>query len=81
MTTFSWQRLYEAAILETNRGNLPRLIQTAHAAIHARLDQLCGDNGDSTAERQAIADAIAGLRILKEEVGNGPKPPQQQVRE
>ena len=81
MTTFSWQRWYEAAILETNRGNLPRLIQTAHAAINARLEQLCGDNGDSTAERQAIADALTGLRVLKEEMRSGPKPPQQQVSE
>jgi hypothetical protein len=81
MTTFSWQHLYEAAILETNRGKLPRLIQSAHSAIHARLDQLGEDNGDSMAERQAIADALAGLRILREEVGNLPKLPQQPVSE
>jgi hypothetical protein len=79
--TFGWQHLYEAAILETDRGNLPRLIQTAHTAIHARLGQLGGDNGDSSAERQAIADALAGLRILGEEVGNLPKRPQQPVSE
>jgi hypothetical protein len=70
MATFGWQRFYEAAILETNRERLPQLIQAAQAAIDARIDQLRMNHHDSAEERQAIADALAGLRLLKEEVNN-----------
>jgi len=68
MTTFGWQRFYEAAVVETNRVRLPRLIQAAHIAINARLEQLCLDHQGSCEERQAIADALSGLRVLKGEV-------------
>jgi hypothetical protein len=67
MTSYGWQRFYEQAILETDRTHLPRLIQTAQAAIQARMEQLRGDHQDDAAERQAIADALAGLQVLKGE--------------
>ncbi|HTW59030.1 MAG TPA: hypothetical protein VMD99_12940 [Terriglobales bacterium] len=70
--TYGWQRFYEAAILETNRSSLPRLIQTAQAAIDARLEQLQSnhqaDTHGSTEERQALADAMVGLNVLRKEV-------------
>jgi hypothetical protein len=65
MTTFGWQRFYEAAVLETNRERLPRLIQSAQAAIEARIEQLRSNHQNSGAERQAIAQALAGLQVLK----------------
>ena len=66
--SYGWQRFYEAAILETNRSYLSRLIQTAQAAIDARVQQLQSDHHASTHERQAIADALAGLDILRKEM-------------
>jgi hypothetical protein len=66
--TYGWQRFYEAAILETNRSSLPRLIQTAQAAIDARIQQLQSDHQDSAEERQAIADALVGLGVLRKEM-------------
>jgi len=43
----------------------------AEEAIFQRLQQLAGTS-DSEAERQAIADAIASLRVLKTEKLNYP---------
>jgi hypothetical protein len=70
--TYDWQQPYEAAILETDRTRLPRLIAEAQAAIDARLAAL-RPYSDSKAddldeEKQAIADAQAGIRILIREI-------------
>ena len=64
---YGWQRFYEAAVLETDRKRLPVLIQAAHAAIDARMEQLECAHG-SGEERQAIEDALAGLHVLRQEV-------------
>ena len=61
---YSWQRHYEAAILETDRTKLPDLITTAQAAIDARIAEIQAMNDATPAERQAITDARNGLRIL-----------------
>jgi hypothetical protein len=76
--TYDWQRPYEAAILETDRSRLPKLIAEAQSAIDARLKALgSGSNGNGKAngaaetldeEQQAIADAQAGIRILINEI-------------
>lgn len=64
---YGWQRSYEDAILETDRSRLPILIRAAHAAIDQRVEQLRENREASPEERQAIADALAGLRVLREE--------------
>jgi hypothetical protein len=74
--TYDWQRPYEAAILETDRSRLPILIAEAQAAIDARIEALHShSNGkmDGEAyriaeEKQASADALSGIRILKKEI-------------
>lgn len=65
--TYSWQRFYEDAILETNQSRLAVMIQAAHAAINARKQQLQGSEG-SAEEQHAIEDALANLRGLTQEV-------------
>jgi len=67
VTTFEWQRFYEAALLEPNHGRLPQLIQVAQQAIEARIEQLRMDHQDHAQERQAIEDALTGLQVLKRE--------------
>ena len=74
--TYDWQRPYEAAILETDRVRLPKLIAEAQAAIDTRMKALNSASGPEQAnsvfeERQAIEDALAGIRILIREV-SGP---------
>lgn len=79
-STYDWQRPYEAAILETDRSRLPKLIAEAQAAIDARVEALrARSNGHSDGkanggfdgfgeEQQAIADARAGIQILIREI-------------
>jgi hypothetical protein len=74
--TYDWQQPYEAAILETDRSRLPKLIAEAQAAINARMAALRfatsgATNGvadPSAEEKQAIDDALAGIRILIREI-------------
>lgn len=68
LARYEWQRPYETAILETDRSRLPKMIASAQAAINARIETLRLDHQGSPDERQAIADALAGLRILVNEV-------------
>jgi hypothetical protein len=75
-THYEWQQCYEAAILETDRSLLPKRITEAQAAIDRRVEELRSrrdsNNGAAdghAAEEQAIADALAGVRILIKEIG------------
>ena len=62
-----WQRLYEDAVVETDRARLPVLINAARAAIDARMEQIRHDHRASAEELQGIEDALSGLRVLNGE--------------
>jgi hypothetical protein len=59
-----WQHEYLAALVELDPKTLFERVRAAETAIFNRL-QAISHNPDSHAERQAIEDALAGLRILK----------------
>jgi hypothetical protein len=59
-----WQNEYGAALLELDREKLAERVTAAENAIYKRLQQI-SQSSDHQAERQAIEDAVAGLRILK----------------
>ena len=61
-----WQREYLAALVETDPRKLLECVTAAETAIFKRL-QTMSTSPDNQAERQAIEDALAGLRILKHE--------------
>jgi|HubBroStandDraft_6_1064221.scaffolds.fasta_scaffold77803_5 hypothetical protein len=63
-----WQELYEAALLETNLEEMQPRVQAAKAAIDARLHELQLDHGGTSEQRQALSDALAGLRVLGREI-------------
>ena len=65
---YPWQRYYEAAILETDRSRLPALIKAAQEAINSRIQQIGSDHQGTPEERQAIADSLAGIRVLQQEL-------------
>jgi hypothetical protein len=65
---YPWQWVYQAAMLETDRSKLEQRLETAKFAIQARLQELNGDHQGFREEREAIESALAGLRILQEEV-------------
>jgi hypothetical protein len=62
-----WQKSYEAALLELDPVKLSERIERAYQEIQ-RYMELAADNSNG-AERQAVADALANLRVLRREVG------------
>lgn len=63
----AWQHEYEVSIHESDPKKLLARVHAAEAAIFNRLQEL-SENSDSpqhNAERQAIADALSVLKILK----------------
>jgi hypothetical protein len=65
---YTWQDKYEAAILETNDGQLKARMAEAQTAINARIREIQSDHGGTQEERQALIDAIYGLRTLRDNV-------------
>ena len=66
-----WARLYESALLETNRSQLPKKIFDAETAMFKRKLQLRSEvpvNRDVEGENAAINDALLYLVILREEL-------------
>jgi hypothetical protein len=61
-----WQHEYYAALVETASRKLLERVTAAETAIFKRLPTISASR-DNQAERQAIEDALAGLRILKRE--------------
>ena len=60
-----WRLCYEAALLELDPVKLPQRIERAYSAIQTCLN--AHPNGNS-AEYQALADALANLRVLRREI-------------
>jgi hypothetical protein len=59
-----WQTQYEAALMETQREKLPKLIAAAELVIVNRLHLLVGKAGQEQ-ERIAISDALHALRYVR----------------
>lgn len=60
----AWQHEYLAALVELDPKTLFERVRAAETAIFNRLQAL-SHNPDSHAERQAIEDALASIRVLK----------------
>jgi hypothetical protein len=65
---YTWQRHYEAALIETDPRQLVRLIKAAEVEIDARMEELRVRHDGTRDEKDAIAEALAGLNILRKEV-------------
>jgi hypothetical protein len=66
--THEWEKLYEAAMLETDWSRMEERIEAAESALHARLDEMPLDYGGSLEENRAIADALNRLDTRQREV-------------
>jgi hypothetical protein len=60
-----WVSLYQAAVTEFEQAKMPLCIEAAHKAITSRMEKLCTLPGLHPQERQAIEDALFGLRSLE----------------
>lgn len=61
----SWKQHYQAALLETDPGKLPRRIADAHTAINLRIKELSSD--PSCEEYSSLVSALRFLCILEKE--------------
>ena len=59
-----WQNEFRAALLELDTEQLRERVAAAETVIFNRL-QAISHSSDAHAERQAIEDALASLRVLK----------------
>jgi hypothetical protein len=63
-----WERLYTAAVLETDRSKLKSRIDAAQAAIDRRVQEMDSDHGGTAAERLEIETLQAALDVLRKRV-------------
>jgi hypothetical protein len=70
----AWQSEYEAALAELDPKKLLERVHSAEMSIFKRLQQLAqsSESVDHNPEPQAIADALATLRVLKRDKLNFP---------
>ena len=62
----NWREAYQAALLEVDPAKLPERIERAYQAIQKHIAlEIQKDGG----ECQALADALANLRVLRREAG------------
>jgi hypothetical protein len=59
-----WRTLYRAAILETNRGLLPRRVSEAEEAVRARGREMFYGYG-TPEEKEELEDALYALRAFR----------------
>ena len=67
--TYDWEKLYQAAVLETDGEKLHDLIHAAKAAIDSRLKDMQSHHDENREERHAMTDALHGLIVLRSESG------------
>jgi hypothetical protein len=65
ITTTKWHKAYTAAVLETDWTQMEGRILAAESAIREREHEFSINHGGTPEERQAIADAVSGLRSLR----------------
>jgi hypothetical protein len=64
-TNYSWHDSYKTALLESDWTKIEERIQTAESAIHQRQLVLSQDHGGTQEERDALLNAMNGLKVLR----------------
>jgi predicted aspartyl protease len=64
-SAMDWRHLYQAALFETDRRNVPHRIDEAEKAILARVEELFVVASDHIEEDVILDDALYGLRALR----------------
>jgi len=62
---YSWQPAYLAVLLETDWTKMVKLVQAAESEIHKRRLELSKDHNGTQKEREAVVNALNGLRVLR----------------
>ena len=66
--TSEWEKLYQAAILETDWSKIEEHMLAVDSALSERLHEFSVNHGGSPEENQRIEDALNGLSVLRREV-------------
>ena len=66
--SYVWYESYKAVVLETDWTKMHDRIQSAECKMHDRQRELSADHGGTPEERQAILNALKGMRTLRTEV-------------
>jgi uncharacterized protein YktB (UPF0637 family) len=61
----SWQVLHQAALFETDRNKVPRLIEEEEKAILSRIKELFVTSADHIEEDTVLDDALYALHALR----------------
>ena len=64
-TSYNWQDAYRAALLETDWTKMVELVQKSKSDIHKRRLELSQDHNGTQEEREAVVNALNGLRVLR----------------
>ncbi len=70
MSTYQWNELYKAALLETDWSKMEERIRAAESAIQNRKREFALNSGGPQEENRALADAINSLGVLRSEVAS-----------
>jgi len=73
MTMSDWEKLYQAAILETDWSRIEERIEAADFALDAPLQELSSNHGVTPEEKQRIEDALSGSERSASVVTRRPK--------
>lgn len=65
---YSWYPSYREAILETDHSRMRARLLIAEKKMVDRLRVLSQDHGGTVEERQAIGDALNGIKNLRSEI-------------
>jgi hypothetical protein len=68
-----WSEFYKAAVLETDWTKVQERIQKAESEIQQKLSELSASGG-TPKEKEALASAMNGLRILEVEAATWLEP-------
>jgi hypothetical protein len=62
---YGWQESYHTALLETDWTKMVELVQAAESELHKRRLELFKDYNVTQEEREAVVNALNGLRVLR----------------
>jgi hypothetical protein len=65
----AWKQFYRAALFESDRERIPRLIDQAEKAIVVRARELFQAFGDNAEEQEALEDAPYALHAFRSALG------------
>jgi hypothetical protein len=68
--THRWYESFHAAVLETDWTNMLERVQAAEFEIQERQRVLSEDHGGTPEERQALANALKGLKVLRRDAAS-----------